>query len=683
MRKIKRLLLVLCALLPLSGCAMLELEADSVASQPPLELLQMPAYENQEVLSPQTGAAGEHMRVDLWLDASQLMGGINLNEESLYPHYGRKYREGGFHYRYGSTVGWYENVLQDMLAAAGNARARVLRAGNERLTDAYLQNAGFVAAAPDALRSLRRDMLTYAVNPMPDLFSTLSGEDMANSFYSLGSPLLNQMSRFAADDGADLENPGMTALMSAALDRQIAAFQEEAVIGDVSAVGDDGQSPLVYALENIDLTRLSVITCDPATLRRLNGTTLDGAPVDYISRLLSDRGVFDAGLKVGLYAMRLDYMGQMSSFGSADFSEPLLWGRLDYDTRTGRRDGPMPMPRIMLALVVGAPDYVDSYTAALNLALNSDINLRGQRGPQEGQLSYTANGQTVTQQPFSFDYYYTDVERPTMGYYTQHTEGLTVELPAQDGQVTQDEDGYYTLRLSAGKSCEWTLNWPAAALDGGVALDLSTLTNPRVEVIDSLLLSGTIPNTPDAVLPDGEDVQVITLRDTHYLFKRVEEPFALAPEKNPFTLTGVTLSGDGGTISATVTADRALMTAGYYRLRVVADVSGEQLSWSAVGWTEESAGLNVEITNGQIVAWENFTALMTREARDLSRIPRQFEHAWGEYTSRGYQGEGIPDFPPVYQALHLTRLFNQLRDAANVRTVPYIRCVTDLFFVGN
>lgn len=67
------------------------------------------------------------------------MGGINIHEESVYPHFSRKYREGGFHYRYGSQVGMYEGVLRCLLAAAEGSRVRVLRAGNERLPDEALQ----------------------------------------------------------------------------------------------------------------------------------------------------------------------------------------------------------------------------------------------------------------------------------------------------------------------------------------------------------------------------------------------------------------------------------------------------------------------------------------------------------------------------------------------------------------
>lgn len=665
----KRLgLLLLCVLIALTGCDVLEVSGTPVKDEPALQLLVMPPYADEEAEAEQAAGADSHLRVDLWLDASQLMGGVNENEESLYPHASRKYREGGFHYRYGSTVGWYENVLQDMLAAAGDARVRVLRAGNERLTDQFLWESGFAAVNEDVLRSLRRDMLTCAINPMPDLFTGFSAESMEDSFYSLGSPQLNQMARFMPDDGAELENPGMTAQMNAALNKQIAAFENGAGYA-LSAVRDDQQSPLCYALENIALDRLSVITCDPATLRRLSGTTADGAPVDYITALLRERGVFDAGLKATLYALRLDYIGQMISFGSADFSDPLIWGRLDYNNKTNQPIGELPMPRIALALVVGKPSQVDGYTAALNLLMNSDGALRGLRGPVEGQLSYTANSQTVTQQPFGFSYEYTDVERPDFGYYTQHTDGMTLTLPMGGGEISE-KNGLTTVSLTGDGEAVCRLSWPAAALGDGMSLDLTALTNVKTEVIDSLLFSGTLTNTPDAVVPEG--AQAVKLRDKLYLYTR-------QTDKNPFAVAGIALSEDQATLQATVTIDGGMLKPGYYRVRVYADASGAQLSWPAVGWTEDVTGLSVEISNGQITAWESFSNVLTRYARDEAIVPKQFNHAWGSYNDKGYEGVAIPDFPPVYRALHLSRLFTQLRSAALVDTAPYIRCVFDVF----
>lgn len=679
-------LLLLCgASLLLGGCSALTLEGEASPASPNLRLLSMPAYQDEELSGKETPEAG-HLMVDLWLEASQVMGGINPGDKSLYPHNSRKYREGGFHYRYGTEVGMYENVLRDMLAAAEGFRIRVLRCGNERLPDAFLTKYGVAreGASQDELRSLRRDMLTYAIEPMPSLFAELSAEDMTDSFYSLGSPKLNQMARFG--DGAELENPGLTNEMSAALDAQRAAIQSGDA-GALSAARDDTDYPLLYALQNLDLSRLSVITCDPASLRRLSGTAKDGATEAYVEALLAQRGVFDKGLCAGLYAFTLDYMGQLSSFGPADFSEPLVWGRLKYNSKTHRSESALPMPRIMLALVIGTPEHVAGFTDALNRRLEADTALMGLRGPEKGELTYTENGQTVTQQPFSFAWTYTAIQRPGMGYYTQHTEGAELRLLAGQGEVSPD-GALRTVSLPAGTGGgqadrTLTLSFPAAELPKGVGLDLSRLQNLRIEVLSALLLSETLQNNAEAASgAAGGSRQVLAHRDTLYAFDYTEDPFAGSPAQNPFTLKAVELSDDGATLLAAITVDGAKLRPGYYRVRVCADLAGEQVSWPSVPWIDGENSLSVSVLNEQIAAWEGFTALMTEYDRDTQIIPKQFQHAWGPVSEKGYHGAVIPDFPPVSRALWLKELFSQLRSAANVRLSPYIRCVFDVFVTG-
>ena len=355
------LALLLCAALLLTACGLpgaLDAfsGADSAAAVPDLRLLEWPAMSDAVPGETEAPASGAPLLVDLWLDASQVMGGINIHEESVYPHFSRKYREGGFHYRYGSQVGMYEGVLRCLLAAAEGSRVRVLRAGNERLPDETLD--ALAGSGAEARASVTRDLLTCAMNPLPSFFAGLSAEDMEGSFYDLGTPMLN---RLRALDASSLENPSLAPAMADALDDQIAAIRSGETDGYVA--DGDADAPLMYALENLDLTRLSVITCDPATLRRLSSVEADGTPVDAVTEVLEARGVFDAGLCVQLYAFVLDYMGQMSSFGAADFAEPLLWGRLDYDNAAQNSDQALPMPRTLIMLVVGTPAQADRYAA--------------------------------------------------------------------------------------------------------------------------------------------------------------------------------------------------------------------------------------------------------------------------------------------------------------------------------
>lgn len=671
----KKLAACLLALALLTGCSRWKVEGRTVEASPALELLSMPAYEETaEAVPAAVSSEAETLRVDVWLDASQVMGGVNEHEDSIYPRASAKYRQGGFHYRYQDQVGWYENVLKDVLAAAEGSRTRLLRAGSERLTDSFLRSQGF-DGTEEQLRSFRRDLMTYAIDPMPDVFSGFSSEKMTDSFYALGSPLMNQMERFAGDGGELLENPGRVEQMSQALQDFVAAFHQkkQEPPAEYSAVEKDDDSPLFYALQNLDTSRLSIITCDPAALRRLTGTEVSGTPVDYLEEILQERGIFDQGLMVGLYAMQLDYMGQMTSFGAADFAEPLLWGRPDYAEKRAAQ-GAMPMPRILLMLAVGQLEQVRAYTEKLNRLLEADASLQGTRGPEKGQLCYTAHGETVTQEPFSFFYEYTEIQRPSAGLYTQRADGFTVQT---EQETVSRENGLYTVRLTGREDREEiNLRWPLQAVEGAETLDLSQLTGTSVRAIDSLLLDSVLPNTPETAEDSREDRQVLTLRDKRYVFVRQNDPFADGKEENPFALTEIRWNREKGQLEVNLQVDHAKLKSGYYRLEVETSLSGKQILWPKVEWIDQ---LGTEITNSQISTWESFTQHLYRCGRRLKNVPKQFDHAWGPATSKPYQDVAIPDFPPVYRALHLQELVQQLREGANVENVPLIRCVFDVF----
>ena len=660
------LALLLCAALLLTACGLPGAPdafsgADSAAAVPDLRLLEWPAMSDAVPGETEAPASGAPLLVDLWLDASQMMGGINIHEESVYPHFSRKYREGGFHYRYGSQVGMYEGVLRCLLAAAEGSRVRVLRAGNERLPDEALQ--ALAGSGAEARASVTRDLLTCAINPLPSFFAGLSAEDMEGSFYDLGTPMLN---RLRALDASSLENPSLAPAMADALDDQIAAIQSGETDGYVA--DDDADAPLMYALENLDLTRLSVITCDPATLRRLSSVEADGTPVDAVTEVLRARGVFDAGLCVQLYAFVLDYMGQMSSFGAADFAEPLLWGRLDYDNAAQNSDQALPMPRTLIMLVVGTPAQADRYAAQLSDGLASSEALKGLRGPQEGQLTYTADGQTVTQQPFGFESFSARIERPGWTCLTRLSEGAslsvsgcTLETGGQAATVTLKSD-------PSGASV--TVSLPVTQESGAASADLSGLT-ASVSVEAALILTDTLPTTARA----GEG-QVIALRDTQYVFTREDEAFHSGGRQNPFRIAAVAPEDGGTRLSITVSADEAALVPGYYRVLVSADLSGAQVEWEDVPW---AASLGVRLTNEQISAWEQFAQAVHTYDGDSAGVPRQLQHAWGPVNESGYHGLPIPDFPPVMRAPGLEELIAQLRAAANVDETPLVRYEFDVF----
>ncbi|MBE5801726.1 MAG: hypothetical protein E7319_05490 [Clostridiales bacterium] len=672
MQPIKRLRFFLCllVLLCLCGCSLLP-PAQPSGRLPDLRQLSMPAFEETIFSSAGEGGQNAPLQVDLWLDASQVMGGINPVQDSLYPHKGVKYREGGFHYRYENQVGWYENLLRDMLSAAEGSRVRILRAGNERISDQLLLSSGLAASDdPALLRSLRRDLLTYAIDPMPTVFTAFSGESMQDSFYSPFSPQMNRIAQFAQDGGVLLENPGKTDEMDALLTSVVASYNPKKPEETLPLLLTDRNNPLTYALDNLDPSRLSVITCDPATFRRLSTTAADGSTIAFIQEAVEERGIFDKGLAVGLYAFQLDYLGQMTAITDADLSQPLIWGRMDYNQSKNKLMGVLPMPRILLTLVVGSPAHVTAFTGALNAALDTDSALRGLRGPEKGQLTYSKDGQTVTQQPFSFAYEYTLLRRHAVEPYTLRSPGMTMTL--SEGVLLEDT-ALPTVALpyeeGASGQREITVSWPLEQLEGGLSLDPAQLSSLKAEGIASLVLTRTEPNLPTALPEPG--VQTLTLRDTLYHFAYTQENVSL-----PCTAKSLRISDDGSTLLASFTLDNSQLKPGYYRLRLTADIAGDQLTWPQVEWVSR---LNATITNEQISSWQLIADALSLNHRKGGNIPNRFTHAWGEDSGSTYRDVLIPDCPPVYAAPRLLELFTQLQSAAETESTPFICCELDLF----
>ncbi len=647
------LLFVLCSCAQLDGLS----QSDAL---PDLRLLEQPAYEEPEPIE-EAETASSAMRLDLWLDASQTMGGVNPSEESMYPHSSRKYREGGFHYRYQNETGMYETVLRCMLSGMEGSRVRLLRYGNERLPDDYLLDHIRRDATQEELRSIRRDMLTYAIDPMPGIFEGFSGEKMTDSFYSLGTP---QMNRISTLNRRQLENPEYASAMEKALEQQIHAISR-GYDETLTALGDDSDYPLLYALDNLDLSRLSVITCDPASIRRLNQTDDSGDAHALVEELLAGRGVFENGLTVGLYAFTLDYMGQISSFASADLAEPLLWGRLDYNNYTGKTDGHLVMPRTLLTLVIGQKEQVDTFTAAFEKQLAASDTLKIPRGPQNGELTYTRSGQTVVQEPFGFAYDYLTISRAAVKPVTQQTEGVTLTA---DAPVSLS-GSLHTVTLSPVDGAQpdrtLTLSLPVSEAIGSMTLDAEKLTNVQLSVESALLQTDTLPNHPSTVIPEG--AQTITLRDKVYVFTRQQAECPVRCKE---------LSCNGTTLSAQLTVDGGKLQNGYYRIRLTADLPGESFTWNTPAWVGERS---VTVTNEQISAWESFSQLLAKHERERNYISVPYQHAWGDAENTSYRGEPVPEFPPVTLAPGLSALVTQLQNAAHPRTMPYLSFVFDLF----
>ncbi len=665
----------------LSSCAALnsvlyaEPATQTTVSGPNLSLLSLPAYDDPEASAAQTQDAGTaYSNVDFWLDATQNMGGINANTDSMYPHKGRKYREGGFQYHYGNTSGWYESLLRDFLSAAGETHVRTLRYGNETLSADYLANCGL--SADDA--SVWRDLHTCDVDTTPGLFSQFSGEDMTGSFYALGSSVW--VNRLPLLNASDLENPTLSQAMSSALD----GVKAGVAAGDSSFVlqaGRDGQQcALLSALENLDLDKLSVITVDPASVRKTVGADAQGQPIEYYTQLLAERGVFDKGLCVGVLDFQLDYMGQMSSFSTATFSEPLIWGRVILNEKKQTFLELGVMPRHMLTLVIGTRARVDAFIQALGTAIDADTSLKGQRGPDNGELTYAADGQTVTQQPFGFEWHSTVIARPSVGYYSQHTQGAALAAEATESadgaQTVTGDTGVPLVSLTPGSGGAqpdrtFTVRFPLAQGDDGTTLDVSTLGNASIQAINTLLLTKTLPNTAQnlaAVQSDGETS--VAYRDQLYVFETDAQTSA-------FSLKNIAL--ENGELVCTLSVRGSELKPGYYRLRLSADATGAQVAWETVPWIDGDQSVSTSVTDAQVYDWETFTAAITQYDRDAKGLPKMFTHAWGPYTDKLYHSLRVPDFPPVYKSVHLAELATQFRSAAASDQSALIRYVFEVF----
>ncbi len=683
MRKIALGLSLCCLLALLCGCQALDalqVEGEKTASVPDLRQLTPLEAAAKPIQAESTAAEAGAYQVDLWLDGTKNMGGVNGVEGTMYPHSGTRYREGGFHYHYGAQVGWYEDVLRELLLSADGHKLRVLRFGPEWASDSLLREGGLIgeAAGEDMLRSLRRDLMTYALQPELSLASQMSGDVMTGGFYAPGGSALGRVASLIAEGETGLENPAQAqALASTALLWRQKLTEGGSVASEamLRRSKNETESPLLSALDTMDLAHLNVLVFDPASLRRLTMLGSDGSSVSVLQELLTRRGVFGAGKGVGLMAFRLDYMGQMDSFGPAELALPLIWGKtLPKSTQGQYYVGCM--PRIALLMAVGEPAQVRDYLDTLCSRLDKSEALKGERGPRQEELSYAENGQTVRQRPFTFAYWRTAIDRPEAGLYTQGSAGARVE---SGGGVAEDVAGLPMIRLEPTVQGTYEpsaliLTLPVEAPQNGVTLTASSLTNRAAHVLTSLVLEETRPIVGGATL-GGE--QVLALRDKEYVFRRIDEPFMQNEEKSPFTLGRLELRD--GRLTAVIDVDGAKLCPGYYRVQVEADVRGESMAWPTVDWIDGEESLDAKITTELENSWEAFAALAYEQQISRRSVDLRVHHAWGEADGKDYFGMPVPDCPPVYRAVQLGELTRQLRAAASAQTSPYLRFVVDVF----
>ena len=120
-------------------------------------------------LSETTQPGNRVIPLDLWMDATPNMGGINLVEDTLYPTgSSAKYYQGGFHYlwqdNYREFHGWYVDLLTALPELLGPQRSqvRVLRYDDGLFSPELLDRHGLTASTLEAAASLQRDLRTWA-----------------------------------------------------------------------------------------------------------------------------------------------------------------------------------------------------------------------------------------------------------------------------------------------------------------------------------------------------------------------------------------------------------------------------------------------------------------------------------------------------------------------------------------
>jgi len=496
------------------------------------------------------------------------------------------------------------------------------------------------------------------------------------------------------DKEAELENPDLASQMDVLLSLVIQRLKGKAGPDpDLLArrSREEADYPLLYALENIDLARLSVITYDPAGIRGLSRMSIDGSLSAYVERLLMERGVFDRGLAVGLYAFRLDYMGQMASIGPADLSEPFIWGKPIYDKARPAKHYAAPMPRIAMALVIGPVERVRAYMGRLDGLLEEIgiINKAGgeiekeERGPQEGELTYSRNGTLTTQELFTFEYWSTLIVRPNGGNYSQRTPGAILAVAEGEGRV-EERNGLQTVFLRPNENSRhgnrtlW-LSFPRLDEDQGTEVDFSKLEGVRVEVTSAILLAEILPNMPSTAREPAEGEQIVALRDRLFVYARRDNPFGTDGKNSPFSVKAIEISEDGREMVCTLAVEGAMLEEGYYRLEVLADLPGHGVEWVSVNWIDGSNSQDAPLPDPNDVAhWEAFTAEMARYEQHKNYIIPELVHAWGTKTPKGYS-ISVPDSPPVDKAMGLIEVATQIRNAATKDENVFIRYVFDVF----
>lgn len=254
----------------------------ALAASPDLGTLRyIPPQAPTAELSETTQPGSRVIPLDLWMDATPNMGGINLVEDTLYPTgSSAKYYQGGFHYlwqdNYREFHGWYVDLLTALPELLGPQRSqvRVLRYDDGLFSPELLDRHGLTASTPEAAASLQRDLRTWATRATGETFTEMVQPGPEN-FYAPGT------ASAARADQVQLENPAQAQALLAVQQEGLALQQA----GDPSALvnREEGGSHLLTALRYLDPTHLNLITLDTWSLGSLDAV-VDGQLTDLTRR---------------------------------------------------------------------------------------------------------------------------------------------------------------------------------------------------------------------------------------------------------------------------------------------------------------------------------------------------------------------------------------------------------------
>ena len=352
----------------------------ALAASPDLGTLRyIPPQAPTAELSETTQPGNRVIPLDLWMDATPNMGGINLVEDTLYPTgSSAKYYQGGFHYlwqdNYREFHGWYVDLLTALPELLGPQRSqvRVLRYDDGLFSPELLDRHGLTASTLEAAASLQRDLRTWATRATGETFTEMVQPGPEN-FYAPGT------ASAARADQVQLENPAQAQALLAAQQEGLALQQA----GDPSALvnREEGGSHLLTALRYLDPTHLNLITLDTWSLGSLDAV-VDGQLTDPYAAVLAERGFFDGGdTAMTVFALRMDYVGAITSFAWETPAEALQWGRLSRGNSGLWRE--CAMPRCMLLLLLGPQSEVAETAQRLDALFAGEVFTQV-RGFQDG-----------------------------------------------------------------------------------------------------------------------------------------------------------------------------------------------------------------------------------------------------------------------------------------------------------